>query len=418
MKKRGWILILMLVICLSSGCGKKEQEQIEITLIHGWGSMEQEHIRMRQIYKDFEKEHPEIKLNLMSMTSSNEVIEKTKNMLSVGEVPDLIFTGGYGKDSVYQFMEEKNKAVDLMPYLEEDPDFAECVAPESISYWQREGKLYTVSDVLLLGGGYWYNADLFAEAGIQQIPKTWEEFLKVCEKIQDWSQAEGKQVIPVQITKENSAYLADALFLDISKETRDAMENHSIVLKKKELFSVLETMKQVAQYGNSTGQNYGYRDEGSMFNSGNAAMYINGVWAGKLIDEKVNAQYAPFPGKDGSTIASSSVCVGYIVGNTENQQTIDASVEFLKYMLSEKVQKKILLETGQMPSSPQIQLDAYKEQISRMCHAVEAIRGADRMIEVPDNLWMTSQLENFRGQIMEVLGGVIEEEQFYLHLYQ
>ena len=94
----------------------------------------------------------------MSMTSSNEVIEKTKNMLSVGEVPDLIFTGGYGKDSVYQFMEEKNKAVDLMPYLEKDPDFAECVAPEIISYWQKDGKLYTVSDVLLLGGGYWYNA--------------------------------------------------------------------------------------------------------------------------------------------------------------------------------------------------------------------------------------------------------------------
>ena len=105
MKKARWILTLTLVICLLCSCGKKEQEQTEITLIHGWGSMEPEHVRMRQIYKDFEKEHPEIKLNLMSMTSSNEVIEKTKNMLSVGEVPDLIFTGGYGKDSVYQFME-------------------------------------------------------------------------------------------------------------------------------------------------------------------------------------------------------------------------------------------------------------------------------------------------------------------------
>ena len=178
MKKARWILTLTLVICLLCSCGKKEQEQTEITLIHGWGSMEPEHVRMRQIYKDFEKEHPEIKLNLMSMTSSNEVIEKTKNMLSVGEVPDLIFTGGYGKDSVYQFMEEKNKAVDLMPYLEKDPDFAECVAPEIISYWQKDGKLYTVSDVLLLGGGYWYNADLFAKAGIPEIPKTWEDLPK------------------------------------------------------------------------------------------------------------------------------------------------------------------------------------------------------------------------------------------------
>ena len=128
--------------------------------------------------------------------------------------------------------------------------------------------------------------------------------------------------------------------------------------------------------------------------------------------KKLDACYAPFPGKNGSTIASSSVCLGYIVGNTGNQETMDASVEFLKYMLSEKVQKRILLETGQMPSSPKIHLEEYKEQIPRMCNAVEAIRGADRIIEVPDNLWTADQLENFRNQIMEVLNGTLDEEQF------
>lgn len=90
MRKGTWVLLLLMTACLLGGCSKESAEQTEITLIHGWGSMESEHVRMRQIYKDFEKEHPEIKLNLMSMTSSDEVIKKTKNMLSVGEVPDLI----------------------------------------------------------------------------------------------------------------------------------------------------------------------------------------------------------------------------------------------------------------------------------------------------------------------------------------
>lgn len=236
MRKGTWVLLLLMTTCLLGGCSKESAEQTEITLIHGWGSMESEHVRMRQIYKDFEKEHPEIKLNLMSMTSSDEVIKKTKNMLSVGEVPDLIFTGGYGKDSVYRFMEEKNKAADLMPYLEKDQEFADSVAPEIISYWQKDGKLYTLSDVLLLGGGYWYNADIFEKAGIESVPETWDEFLEACEKIQSWSQNEGKSVIPVQITKENSAYLADALLLDTSKEAQDAVENHSMMLSAKELF--------------------------------------------------------------------------------------------------------------------------------------------------------------------------------------
>ena len=103
MRKGTWVLLLLMTVCLLGGCSKESAEQTEITL------------------------------NLMSMTSSDEVIKKTKNMLSVGEVPDLIFTGGYGKDSVYRFMEEKNKAADLMPYLEKDQEFADSVAPEMIS---------------------------------------------------------------------------------------------------------------------------------------------------------------------------------------------------------------------------------------------------------------------------------------------
>ena len=66
-----------------------------------------------------------------------------------------------------------------MPYLEKDQEFADSVAPEIISYWQKDGKLYTLSDVLLLGGGYWYNADIFEKAGIESVPETWMSFWRL-----------------------------------------------------------------------------------------------------------------------------------------------------------------------------------------------------------------------------------------------
>lgn len=138
MKKGKWIIYVLLCI-IFAGCGEKEEEPVEITLIHGWGSMEPEHVRMREIYKDFEKEHPEIKLNLYSMTSPEKVVEKVKNMLSVGEVPDLIFVGGFGRESIYNFMKEKNKVVDLMPYVEEDQVFRQNLSAENIRYWKEEG---------------------------------------------------------------------------------------------------------------------------------------------------------------------------------------------------------------------------------------------------------------------------------------
>ena len=93
-KRRRIVFGVMLFCLILTGCQEKEKEKVEITLIHGWGTMEEEHIRMREIYQDFEKEYPDIKLNLMSMTSSEEVVEKVGNMLSVGEIPDLVFMGG------------------------------------------------------------------------------------------------------------------------------------------------------------------------------------------------------------------------------------------------------------------------------------------------------------------------------------
>ena len=104
MKKTGIkILILLCLCCLLPGCTKKQEDKVEITMIHGWGTTESDHVAMRQIYADFEKEHPDIHLNLISMPSSTDVIDKVGDLLTVGEIPDIVFTGGDGRESIYRF---------------------------------------------------------------------------------------------------------------------------------------------------------------------------------------------------------------------------------------------------------------------------------------------------------------------------
>ena len=411
-KRRRIVFGVMLFCLILTGCQEKEKEKVEITLIHGWGTMEEEHIRMREIYQDFEKEYPDIKLNLMSMTSSEEVVEKVGNMLSVGEIPDLVFMGGYGKDSVYRFMVENEKALDLMPYLEKDKDFKQNIAPEIISYWEQNGHLYTLSDVLLAAGGYWYNEEIFKQVGIEEVPVTWEEFFDVCDRIQKWSEESGSGVIPVIVTQENSTYLADAFLLDASESKEKELMPNSIEVEDDEYRGVLEAIRRMNQYDTESGREYGYRDVGSMFNSQKTAIYVNGVWAGKLIDEKINARYAAFPGREGKSSSCLSACIGYVVGNTTDKEKRDASVKFLKYILSEEVQERILLETGQMPSNPQVDLEDYKQQEPRLYQSVQEVRQADRKIEVPNNLWTTEQIEVFQNGILNELDGKKEETEF------
>ena len=149
-----------------SGCSNRKEDVVELTMIHGWGSTEADHIIMRQIYEDFEREHPNIHLNLVSMPSSADVINKVGDLLTVGEIPDIVFTGGDGRDSIYKFMVQKGYALNLMPYMKTDEEFSSNISPVILESWStNKGELYTVSDVILMGG-YWYNEEIFKKTSL------------------------------------------------------------------------------------------------------------------------------------------------------------------------------------------------------------------------------------------------------------
>ena len=91
-----------------------------------------------------------------------------------------------------------------------------------------------------------------------------------------------------------------------------------------------------------------------------------------------------------------SSCVGYILGNTGDEKRMNASVEFLKYMLSEPVAERILKETGQIPSNPNVEIT--KESGSeRLYQAVSCVKEAGTVTEVPANLW-SSGMEDAYGE--------------------
>ena len=75
-----------------------------------------------------------------------------------------------------------------------------------------------------------------------------------------------------------------------------------------------------------------------------------------MIDAELPVVHAPFPSDTGEGIGTLSACVGYILGDTKDRERIEASVEFLKYMLSEPVAEQILVQTGQLPSNPKIEI--------------------------------------------------------------
>ena len=52
------------------------------------------------------------------------------------------------------------------------------------SIYGQDGKIYAFSPDAWVGGIF-YNQDLFEQAGISEVPATWDEFIDCCSKLQD-----------------------------------------------------------------------------------------------------------------------------------------------------------------------------------------------------------------------------------------
>lgn len=407
MKNKVKKVLLLMGIVLScymlSGCEKKT-EKVKITVIHSWGGTEADHVAMRQIYEKFQSENSDITLQLISMPTRDEMLRKVQDMIMVGDTPDIIAFSGMGENSIYNFMVENDMALDIQPYLEEDAEFAGNVSETNKKHWTtKTGKLYTVSDVLSLSGGYWYNEEILEAAGIKQLPNTWNEFNAMCDQIDEWAEEEGTEVKPLRPSAEGYLYFMDHMLLDGKAAVNEIGDEDFVDVLKK-----MESIYRLSTFENTE---YSYRDETGLFNEGRLAIYVNGVWGAPMISEKIHAKYALLPTDDGTSMSCESASLGYVLGKSDSKEREDASVRFLKYILSEKVQTQILEQTGQIPANPNISLEKYKNEKERMYQAATLVLNAERKIEVPDNVWSTSQKEYFVDNIFKVLTNEMEKQE-------
>ena len=402
-KKLLLLMWILLICCILSSC-EKEKKKVTITVIHSWGGTETDHVAMRQIYEQFQNENPDINLRLISMPTRNETLRKVEDMIMVGDTPDIIAFSGMGENSIYNFMVENNMALDIQPYLEEDLEFDRDVSETNKKYWTTgAGDLYTVVDVLSLSGGYWYNEEILEKAGIKQLPETWNEFIDMCNRINEWSKEESTEVKPLRPSAEGYVYFMDHMLFS-EKDSVSEISDEDFV-------DTLKKMESIYHFSKFENTSYSYRDETRLFNEGRIAIYVNGVWGAPMISEKIHAKYALLPTNDGISMSCESASLGYVLGKSGSKEREDASVRFLKYILSKKVQTQILERTEQFPANPNISLEKYKNEKNRMYQAATLVLDAERKIEIPDNVWSASQKEYFTDNIFKVLTNEMDKQE-------
>lgn len=419
--KKGAALLLAVLLCVLCGCAQpvRARQKTQITLINGWGDSSLDGDRIHELYARFNEENDDIQLNFLTLANTEAVVKVAEDMLVVGRQPDIISVGGGAAEQLYRYIVENGCALDLMPYLQSDPDFTEDAAPLVSSGWATEdGRLYNLSDSMLVSG-YWYNVDMFAQVGYDAPPGTWHELVELCTALR----LNYPAVTPLALDPSSGRALLDAMIAGGSAAGTQAVAAYTASgfdFSDPCFIEGLQTFKTVCRVATGTVFGNNYANSISAFNKGMAAILTGDVWAKASISDELNVAFAPFPAYDGKRVACNSVGINYIICCQDDPVRQEACVRFLKFMLRDDIQEQLMIRTGQIPLNPNVSLDYYRESYPWLYEAAEAARGAQIQIEHEANLWRKNEraAAYFDRHISEYLDGTLTVWEFAAGMQQ
>ncbi|GGH29097.1 ABC transporter substrate-binding protein [Paenibacillus segetis] len=405
------ITVLFAAVSLVSCSNSPTKEKIEITLMHGWGGSSPNHVNMRKIYKDFERANPDIKLTFDSSPDLAVVIDKANDKLAADKMPDIISTNGAS-----QFLSNaiiRGKALNLKPYIDADEEFKRSIHPSIFKVWMTDNEIYTLPDALEIAG-YWYNEDILQQAGVTEdstsnsavkLPLSWDEFWSACDKVKQWSLNRGQTIKPLMMENEQNMIFLGARIAGENINGTEFMSSSATNFNTDEFRRAIEDLRKANTYGD---QPISRNDALQMFKDSEIAFFLSGVWDSDELNQSSNhdhINYAAFPAYDNKTVSYVSPSSGYVIGNTGDPQKIEACVRFLKYMLSDKVQKRLVVETKQAPSNPNVDYDWIKEAAPMLGMALGVANHADIQIRTLDSLSDEKAIDTLKNNLKRVING-------------
>ena len=119
----------------------------------------------------FEAEFPHITIDLQFVPPVQQYVERFNVLVASGEMPDMFYTAGENLTDIV----ERGLAVDLS-----DMAIFDRIDPYAAATWGNDGAIYGFAPDAWIAG-IMYNEEIFAEAGITDIPTTWMSLLKFVE---------------------------------------------------------------------------------------------------------------------------------------------------------------------------------------------------------------------------------------------
>lgn len=359
MKKRILSLFMATLLTLSTvvsvtGCngsetGKGKEDDGTITLTVTVNSTE---LGNSDLYAQYEKEHPGIKIDVMPMSNND---SKLLSMIASGNPPDIIRCTGFDELPVFV---QRGILMPLDDYisksdtlnLENMYEIADMCRFDGET--RGQGALYALpKDWSPIG--LWINKDVFAEAGVplpsETEPMTWEEFANLAKKL---VKRNGEAVdchgcvtslplptlLEMYLNGQGSSLWTD----DYNSTTLETKQTQEAVAYFKDLQENAALASSLYPAADSVGSAGLLEDKTAMALAG---YWFNGAFAAanKIEEASKKLMFVPAPiGNKNAAYCVDTVCIG-IFSETKHPQE---AYEFWEWMVSNETAVTARAEVG------------------------------------------------------------------------
>ena len=367
------IITSALMTTFFTGCSNNESKNEGTTEIMFFSNKIEAVGTYNKLVEKFEAENPNIKVTISAPPDATTVL-KTK--LVKGDVPDII---SMSADRSYADFVEANILEDLDGLVDIDkinPVYNEMMKDLEIE--ERQG-IYGVP-YALNASGVIYNKDIFKELNLE-IPKTWDEFLSVAQKVKD------EQIIPFYMTYKE-AWTTLPAWNTISS-TLVSSEIFDKVNKREVTFSEIydettDKILELLEFGHSDNFGVGYNDGNIAFAKGESAMYLQGSYAiPSILTVNDNLNLGMFALPATNNVENNKLVSGVDVyfSIPKDAKNKEESIKFINFLLEE--------ENSQLYIEEQCAFSAVKgvEQNDIMFEAFKPYFEENKVVDFQDHFY-------------------------------
>lgn len=419
------LLATALSMSLVVGCAKKEEpkpqneesKKIELTFMHNL--LEETEggaaIAFRTAIDKVLKENPELTIEEEALASSS-YHTKIKTAAAGNELPDIFVI----RASMLDMLIENGLVSSFEQEMNADTAWKNGFLDGAFKSFTRGDKVYGIPLSAKTTSLVYYNEDIFKEAGIDEFPKTFNEFKEAVTKIKE------KGYTPISLGNKDK-WVAQSCIISTLGDRFTGTEWFESILSGSgakftdpEFVDSLAAMKDLADLNafNPDSNSIDHMQHRTPFYNKKAAMFIEGAWAigdvSKEAPEDVLkatklAILPPAEGGKGLTDAfSGGASVAFVINGNLSGEKRDLAIKVLKELSSPEY-GKIMTEYNKFSAVKPADYDESK--LSDLTKQYMQISGKTVFTPVYDAYLAPSIIEVINGGLQELIIGLVTPEE-------